>query len=73
MMRLARSALGRLRRNNRRLAAVKKPGWFRMRDGFMMHVDPEQYWDQEVIKHGGQWESGLTRDLPPRASVVMQG
>jgi FkbM family methyltransferase len=44
-----------------RLAAVKEPGWFRMRDGFWMHVDPEQYWDQEVIAHGGQWEPGLTQ------------
>jgi FkbM family methyltransferase len=46
--------------SERRLAAVKKPGWVKMRDGFWMHVNPEQYWDKEVIAHGGQWEPGLT-------------
>ena len=67
MLQLARTAvgtaLGRLWRvdENRRLAAVREPGWFRMRDGFWMHVNPEQYWDQEVIKRGGQWEPGLIR------------
>jgi len=62
MLQLARTAVGRLWRTveNRRLAAIKEPGWFRMRDGFWMHVNPEQYWDQEVIKRGGRWEPGLT-------------
>ena len=63
MLQLARTAVRRLwgTVENWRLAAIKEPGWFRMRDGFWMHVSPEQYWDQEVIKRGGQWEPGLTQ------------
>jgi FkbM family methyltransferase len=57
-------------RKSLRIARFRSPGWYRLRDGVSMYLTPEQYWDQEVIGNGGQWEPALSQVI---RSVVKPG